>query len=150
MITGMSGTGKSSVLAELARRGHRTVDTDEDGWSLWHEPDAGWQWREDRMAALLAEPSEHPLFVSGCHGNQGRFYDRFEAVVLLSAPAEVLLERLRTRTTNPYGKTPEQQAEVLGYLETVEPLLRRSATLELDSSQLDIAALADRLEALIR
>ncbi|MFC4426066.1 AAA family ATPase [Deinococcus navajonensis] len=147
-MTGMSGAGKSSVLAELARRGYRTVDTDEDGWSRWDAAEDGWLWREDRMAALLAEPSASPLFVSGCHGNQGKFYDRFEAVVLLSAPAEILLERLRTRTTNPYGKTPEQRAEVLGYLETVEPLLRRRATLELDSSQLDIAALADRLEAL--
>jgi dephospho-CoA kinase len=26
--TGMSGTGKSSALAELARRGHRVVDAD--------------------------------------------------------------------------------------------------------------------------
>ena|SRR5579862_1027224 len=28
----MSGTGKSSALTELARRGFRTVDTDEPGW----------------------------------------------------------------------------------------------------------------------
>jgi predicted GTPase len=28
LITGMSGVGKSSLLAELARRRYRTVDTD--------------------------------------------------------------------------------------------------------------------------
>lgn len=28
LITGMSGTGKSSLLPELAARGYRTVDTD--------------------------------------------------------------------------------------------------------------------------
>ena len=32
LVTGMSGTGKSTVLAELARRGHAVVDTDERGW----------------------------------------------------------------------------------------------------------------------
>ena len=32
LITGISGTGKSSALAELARLGYRTVDTDEPGW----------------------------------------------------------------------------------------------------------------------
>jgi len=32
LVTGMSGTGKSSVLAEFARRGHRVVDTDGSGW----------------------------------------------------------------------------------------------------------------------
>ncbi len=39
-------------------------------------------------------------------------------------------ERLRTRTSNPYGKDPAQIAETLEYLETVEPLLREAATLE--------------------
>jgi ATP-dependent phosphoenolpyruvate carboxykinase len=33
LVTGMSGTGKSSALAELARRGHRVVDTDYGGWT---------------------------------------------------------------------------------------------------------------------
>jgi len=31
LVTGMSGTGKSTVLGELRRRGHRVVDTDYDG-----------------------------------------------------------------------------------------------------------------------
>jgi hypothetical protein len=30
------------------------------------------------------------------------------------------------------GNDPGQQAEIAGYVETVEPLLRRGATLELD------------------
>ena len=32
LVTGMSGAGTSTVLDALARRGHRTVDTDEPGW----------------------------------------------------------------------------------------------------------------------
>lgn len=35
LITGMSGTGKSSVIRELARRGYRAVDTDSGDWSGW-------------------------------------------------------------------------------------------------------------------
>ena len=72
------------------------------------------------------------LVVSGTVSNQGMFYDRFEQVVLLSAPVEVLIERARTRRSNPYGRTAEQRAEITGYVETVEPLLRNGATLELD------------------
>lgn len=34
LIAGMSGAGKTTVLAELSRRGHRTLDTDYDGWVL--------------------------------------------------------------------------------------------------------------------
>jgi adenylate kinase family enzyme len=32
LVTGRSGTGKSTALAELARRGHRVVDTDYGDW----------------------------------------------------------------------------------------------------------------------
>ena len=32
LLTGISGTGKSSALVELAKRGYRVVDTDDPGW----------------------------------------------------------------------------------------------------------------------
>ncbi len=54
------------------------------------------------MDRLLAS---HPdVVVSGTVPNQGRFYDRFKHVVLLSAPVDVLLERTRTRTNNPTAR----------------------------------------------
>jgi dephospho-CoA kinase len=34
LLTGMSGTGKSSVIAELKRRGFAAIDMDEPGWSV--------------------------------------------------------------------------------------------------------------------
>ena len=75
------------------------------------------------------------LYVSGTVSNQGRFYDRFDAVALLSAPAEVLLSRIQSRTTNAYGKSPEQRELVLRHLADVEPLLRRTCTHELDAAE---------------
>jgi hypothetical protein len=73
--------------------------------------------------------------VSGAVSNQGRFYDRFDAVVLLSAPAAVLLDRIQSRTTNLYGKTPDQRKLVLRHLTEVEPLLRQTCTHEIDATQ---------------
>ncbi len=150
LLTGMSGTGKSSVLAELSRRGHAVVDTDDDGWiEQVPMPGGGTEpmWREDRMAALLAERRDGPLFVSGCVANQGRFYDRFDAVVLLSAPRDVLLGRIASRTTNTFGKADAERAQILHDLEATEPLLRAGATVEI-STTVPVAVVAERLEAI--
>ncbi|MEV1010109.1 AAA family ATPase [Streptomyces sp. NPDC049881] len=149
-VTGMSGTGKSSALRRLGRLGHRVVDTDTDEWSRWvTQPDgsADWVWREDAMAELLTGHSSGKLFVSGCKTNQGAFYRWFEHVVLLSAPAEVLLARIAGRTTNPYGKTDEERALVLSHLAHVEPLLRAGATAEIDASA-PLDEVVRRLDAL--
>jgi shikimate kinase len=54
--------------------------------------------------------------------------------VLLSAPAHVLVERLTSRTNNPYGQKPDEVAETLRFLQSVEPLLRGAVTLEFDTS----------------
>jgi shikimate kinase len=145
LLTGMAGTGKSTVIGELTARGYRAIDMDEPGWSA-HAPDGDWIWREDRVREALAHEDGEILFISGCATNQVRFYPQFDAIVLFSAPAEVLIERLATRTNNPYGKHPDELAEVLGYLETVEPRLRRSATHEIDTR----APLAEVVAAVLR
>ena len=138
-MTGMSGTGKSTVLAELRRCGYRVVETDHPDWTEWvatEDPEGGeWLWREDRIAELLAADDERTLYVQGCVRNQGKFYERFDAVVLLSAPAEVILERIESRTTNDFGKEPGERDLVLSQLEWVEPLLRATCTHEIDATR---------------
>lgn len=57
----------------------------------------------------------------------------FDAVVLLSAPLEVILERIASRKTNDYGKTVEQREEIIQNVASVEPLLRAGATVEIDT-----------------
>ena len=60
--------------------------------------------------------------------NQSKFYDRFDAVVLLSAPVDVIRDRIARRTTNSYGKSRVERAMILDDLAKVEPLLRKSCT----------------------
>lgn len=145
----MSGTGKSSALAELRKLGFRVVDTDEPGWTEWSDSEGGYVWREDRIAALLAAEVGPSLYVSGTVSNQGRFYARFDEIVLLSAPVEVLLRRIEDRTTNSYGKRPEQRELVLRDVADVEPRLRRTCTVEIDARQ-PLMKVVDQLAALGR
>jgi dephospho-CoA kinase len=151
-VTGMSGTGKSTALNRLEQRGYRVVDTDFGGWiedilcpdGTGVEP----QWREDRIDALIAEQelSGEPLFIAGTVWNQGKFYPRFDEVVLLSAPLEVMLERIATRDTNPFGKTAEQRDRIVADTTQIEPLLRSSATVEIDTHK-PLAEVVDQLAA---
>jgi hypothetical protein len=145
----MSGTGKSAIVAELGSRGFRAVDLDGPAYSEWVDaseddpapgspvaPGRDWVWREREVGELLADGDGEELFVSGCAANMGRFLPRFAHVILLSAPVEVLLARLRMRSDGDYGAAP------------AEPLLRRAADHELDTSG-SVTDAADAVLALV-
>jgi dephospho-CoA kinase len=135
LITGMSGTGKSSALRELGRRGFRTVDTDVGDWSEWSDTADGVVWREDRIERLLQVTDSETLYVSGCVSNQGKFYDRFNVIVLLSAPLEVLIERISNRTTNDYGRQAGEAERIAADLQAFETRLRATCTHEIDATK---------------
>jgi hypothetical protein len=88
-----------------------------------------------------------PLFVAGRTSNQSKFYDRFDAIVLLTARTDVLLERIATRSTNPFGRDPVELAHILEDIASAEPRLRRTATLEI-STDAPLQDVVDRVEAL--
>ncbi|MCA9839784.1 MAG: AAA family ATPase [Trueperaceae bacterium] len=133
LITGMSGTGKSSLLQALSKRGYKTVDTDY-GYTL-QEPDGGWVWREEAIQTLLSTEDAEVLFLSGTVSNQGKFYPQFDRVILLSVPKEIMLERLKTRSTNSFGKSAKELGQILADLEAIEPLLRQGADYEIDTNK---------------
>jgi adenylate kinase family enzyme len=144
----MSGSGKSTVCRELAARGHRVVDTELPEWSTvvtYPDGSVDHVWREPAIERVLDEHRDGLLVLSGCTGSQARFRDRFDAVVLLTAPLDVLLERIRSRRDNAYGRTPGQQALVAEHTATVEPLLRASAT-EVIDTRAPVDEVAARIE----
>jgi adenylate kinase family enzyme len=129
LLTGMSGTGKSSVVAALAASGHKAIDAD-GGWCELL-PDGRQRWREDAIERLLDTEDAEVLFLAGCEENQVRFHPRFDLIILLSAPAEVLVERIADRTTNGYGRAPGELGRILADLRAVEPRLRAAADHEI-------------------
>ena len=149
LITGMSGTGKSAALAELERRGHTVVDTDYGDWIedvRLADGSVEPLWNEERIDDLLSGHSDGALFVVGTVANQGRFYSRFDAVVLFSAPLDVILERVAARASNPYGNAEVEREKIADDMATYEPLLRPGATVEIDTRR-PLADVVDELEA---
>jgi dephospho-CoA kinase len=125
----MAGTGKSSVVRVLGARGYKAIDTD-DGWCD-PLPDGRQMWREDAIQLLLDTEDTDVLFVAGCEENQVKFHPLFDHIILLSAPLQILVERLATRTSNSYGKAPGELDRVLDDVNTIEPLLRQVADHEI-------------------
>lgn len=153
LLTGLSGTGKSTLIERFAALGYKAVDLDSDEWSEFvdvqfdGDPTSGdspveqsrdWVWREDRIHALLSEQEPDLLFAAGCASNMAKFRSSFDYIVLLTAPAAVMSERLAQRTDDQYGKRPEELARVLAQRDVIEPQLRKIADYEIDTSaQLD-------------
>ncbi|MBR0650580.1 AAA family ATPase [Roseomonas terrae] len=145
LITGMSGTGKSAVVEELARLGHRAIDLDAPAWSHWVEapaedmltprPGRDWVWRMDRVRALLSQHAGADLFVSGCAENMGGAFELIDLIVLLSAPPDTIMERLAARSGDGYGQSGAERAAVARLIEAVEPRLRAAAQAEIDTRQ---------------
>ena len=134
LLTGMLGVGKSTVAERLSELGFKAVDTDHGGFSVVDEQ-GDQHWDVDRLRELLATEDADVLFVVGSDDAQVLFYPDFDHIVLLSAPREVMVERLTSRTNNTFGKSSEDLAKILTDLETFEPFMRRDATHEIDTNQ---------------
>jgi len=100
------------------------------------------------MSELLRSHRTGSLFVAGCKTNQGKFYREFDHVALLSAPVDLLFARIAKRTDNPYGKTAAEQELIRSYITEVEPLLRATATIEIDASA-PLEDVVSQLETLV-
>jgi dephospho-CoA kinase len=149
LLTGMSGTGKSTVIAALVALGIKAVDTDY-GWCET-ATDGEWIWNEVKIQELLSLEDAELLFIAGCASNQSKFYEQFDLVILLSAPAELMAARIGKRTENEFGKSAEEMSKIMNDLERVEPLLRSGAGAEVrtDRKLDEVIAEVIRLSAIV-
>ena len=127
LITGMSGVGKSAVIERLSSLGYKAVDLDESPYA------DGAEWNVRQVERLLDREDAAVLFVAGTSERQVALYPRFDQVILLSLPDDIMRERIERRTNNPYGKDPADIARQLSLKTWVEPALRRAATIEIDT-----------------
>jgi len=146
LITGMSGVGKSSALETLRNRGYHCIEMDDPGWSFMDE-DGHQHWIIDRLSAALDTSNNGPVFVAGCAEEQSQLHDKFCAVILLSAPLEVMKERISNRDNNSYGKRADEMELIESNLCNIEPVLRRSCTHEIITT-CPLNIVVDRIETI--
>lgn len=146
LITGVSGSGKSSLVQELRRRGFIAYDADDDGFTEPCRDGGAWAWRVEPIRDLLDGLHGRLVFFAGCSDEQAQF--SFDYKVLLTAPVDVIVQRLRTRTTNSYGKSLNEVDHILEEMEWLVPLLQKSADLTVETTR-PLAEVVDAVVAAV-
>ena len=139
LITGRSGTGKTTLCNEFIRQGVRAIDSDRlDNFVGWYNVDTklpatvdyrkridkstfGWLWHHDAMKQLVAKYSD--LILCGSADNQLEFYKYFDKVYILDLPPDVQKQRILQRTDHDYGK----QADMLRQITEEQSVLVRTS-----------------------
>jgi hypothetical protein len=164
-VTGNSGAGKSTVCALLKSRGELAVDADWEGYNHWVDrtsgqfvvdpPDpvpAGWLdrfgWLISRaeVEALSARARDKTAFLCGSAENEEDVWDLFDLVVCVVVDDDTLRDRLLTRTTNSFGKHPEELAAAMECNDDTESTYRRLGATIIDGRR-PLAEVADAILA---
>lgn len=74
-------------------------------------------------------------FLCGCVENEVDVWDLFDLVVCVVVDNETLRERLMTRTTNAFGKNPEELAAALEHNDGIESTYRRFGATIIDGGR---------------
>ena len=131
LIEGVSGTGKTSVCSELARRGHHAVHGDRElayrGDPVSGVPTEGADhqhhvWDVARVRELVEDRRAPATFFCGGSRNSAAFIDLFDEVFVLHVDADTLRERLDQRPEDEWGARPEERALALRLHATQEDL----------------------------
>jgi broad-specificity NMP kinase len=151
-ITGIAGTGKTTVSEELQKRGFNAISIDEtDGLCSWVDRETKekvqgkaeltreftskhqWVCDADYLRKLM-DVDEETVFVLGVTSNQSEYIDVFDTVLLLQCKPEVFLERLKNRTNNTFGKDKAIRDHMLDWYESFETRLIAKGAIPIDAS----------------
>ncbi|NLA38675.1 MAG: AAA family ATPase [Methanomicrobiales archaeon] len=146
-ITGTPGTGKTSVAAELERRGHRVVHLADTVQPYIIEEDRDRQTLVVDLDLWAAEFESLDGIVEGHIAH----YLPCDRVVVLRCRPDILRQRLALRNYSPEKIRENIEAEALDVMlvETIEGQLA-GQILELDTTITSIEECADRIEQFIR
>ncbi|WP_406071419.1 hypothetical protein OG372_31800 [Streptomyces sp. NBC_01020] len=152
-VTGNSGTGKSTVCEMLRVLGHAAFDSDE-GFSRWIDrgtgeavtdppcpvPEGwldryGWAIMRERVEALVEDSRSRVTFLCGSAENEADVRDLFDLTVCLVIDEDTLRHRLATRTTNTFGRHPEELAAALKWNPRMRAVYERRGATIIDTSK---------------
>lgn len=156
LITGVSASGKSTIRKELQTIGYDAHDTDEDDITAWYNKstkqqvnrpdnpndrtqkwlkDHDWMMSATQVEELAKTALNKTVFLCGVTSNQFDFYNLFAKVFCLEIDQDTLKQRLANRTTNDFGKTPDELASVLSWHKWFEQESKNKGAIMIDANK---------------
>ncbi len=154
-ITGISGTGKSTIGEALRKRGLLVYDLDaipglcywknkETGIEAKYNTGVGKEWLEahewlcdtNKLKEILKGNLGTDVIVVGIASNQKEFLNYFSKIFLLYCSEETFINRLKTRDEgNGFAKDESEQEHVLSWYKEFEDGLRMLGAIPIDTEQ---------------
>jgi adenylate kinase family enzyme len=158
LITGTSGSGKSTVGKKLKTRGFDVIETDTevfDGLSIayWKNKDTGkgidmpwpppknwhhendWVWRVDVLSPRLQSSGKNLVFACGDSRNKQDAFKLFDKIILLKTDDETLRQRISSRKDNYFGKTEHELRWILSQNQIIIKEMKEAGAVFVDATQ---------------
>lgn len=154
-ITGISGSGKSTVRQELQGRGYKVYGTDEDGIAFFYHNETGepvvrriaphehtpqwrsehtWKVRRETVERLAEANRSEMVFLCGVVANDvDELWDLFDRVFALNIDEETLRHRITNRINNDFGKADHELDMLLRWQKTAEDDYTRAGAVVIDA-----------------
>ncbi len=143
LLTGVAGTGKSTITKGLCEREIAAIDLhDVPDLFVWRDKSTGniipyspahskgWFDTVDRLCDIeklekMLNQHEDTVMTGTTSGsNQREFLSLFDRIILLQCDPRTIVHRMQTRTNKSgYGKTKEEQEDNLAWQKEYDPLL---------------------------
>jgi dephospho-CoA kinase len=155
-ITGLSGSGKSTVCREIKKMGFEAHDADGEGINNWYKTSSGkiasreeidkphtndwykkfsWQTSENKVKKLALRAKNKLIFVCGTSANEEKAWHIFDKVICLVVNEGTIRERLKMRTTNDFGKDKTELKMILDWYKIYPGDYLKMGAITVDANQ---------------
>ena len=154
LVTGISGTGKSTIANELNNQGYKAISIEDieglctiinkktgkpfknfDINNIEMIKQSDWICNKKKLQLLLRKNSKGIVSYCGSSSNFDEILPFFDKIFLLKTSVKVLRERLNTRTSNKFGRTAEVQKWVFGWKNWWEAHMKEKGAIVINASR---------------
>ncbi len=154
LITGIAGSGKSTVCQTLYEMGYETygIEDIEGMFEMYHKgtdevfkdydnsdpnkiKQADWRCNSEKLKELLQTQKNDLAFYCGVATNMDELFPLFDQVILLKASSDNIYKRLSNREgTDDIGNTEASRKTVLGWKDWWEDEMTKKGVLVVDAN----------------